>query len=87
MTNYYLNTILPLLNALAFRGVTAQLVPCLDGWKLLFPWYEDGDIACNTATGGYLESFGFPWDDGDVTVNEAENFARYIASLRWQMTE
>ena len=54
--NAYLASIIALLNTLAEHGFTAQMVACVDGWKLVFPWYEEGDIACNTLTGGRLES-------------------------------
>lgn len=76
--NNHFETALTLLNTLAEHGYPAQLVPSLDGWKILFPWYTDGDIACNSATGGYLESYGFPWDNGDVTVDTAEGFCHRL---------
>ena len=76
--NAYLASIIALLNTLAEHGFTAQMVACVDGWKLVFPWYEEGDIACNTLTGGRLESYGFPWDRGDVTTDTAEGFAHRL---------
>ena len=72
--NTYFNTIVSLLNAFADRGFPAQLNACGDGWQLKFPWFEGGDIACNSATGGRLESYGFPWDEGDVTRDTIEGF-------------
>ena len=81
--NSHFTTIVALLNLLAECGFPAQLAPCGDGWKLLFPWYEDGDIACNSMTCGRLESYGFPWDDGDVTADTADNFRWKLAEL-WE---
>lgn len=41
------------------------------GYQLTFPWCN-GDIVCNDMSyghvGGYVETFKFPWDEGDVTT-------------------
>lgn len=41
-----------------------------DGWQLRFGW-SSGDIACHSGTyehdEGMVESYMFPWDDGDCT--------------------
>lgn len=49
----------------------------LDGWQIQFPWCK-GDVACHGGTYGHdidmVESYEFPWDEGDVsmlTVEEA----------------
>ena len=85
MTNYF-TTILQMLNHLADHGLPVQLRSCRDGWQLVFPWFEDGDITCNSATGGQLESYGFPWDDGDVTRDTMDGFRRRLVVLREQVT-
>ena len=79
--NTYFTTITTLLNHLADHGYPAQLHACGDGWKLCFPWFEGADIACNTATGGRLESYGFPWDEGDITRDTVEGFRHRLAKL------
>jgi hypothetical protein len=79
--NNYFTAIVNLLNTLAEHGFTAQLKACHDGWQLLFPWYEEGDISCNFLTGGKLESFGFPWDNGETTVDTAEGFCYRLAPV------
>ena len=78
--NAYFTAIVSLLNALADQGFPSQLQPCLDGWKLVFPWFEDADIACNSGTGGWLESYGFPWDEGDTTKGSEKFFCHKIPS-------
>lgn len=82
MTNYF-TTIQALLNNIAERGLPAQLHACGDGFKLCFPWYEGGDIACNTMTGGRLESYGFPWDYGDTTRDTLDGLRRRLVAL-WE---
>ena len=84
--NNYFTTIVSLLNLLAEGGFPATLHACCDGWQLRFPWYEDGDIACHSGTFGQLESYGFPWDDGDVTRDTAESFRHRLASLWGEVT-
>ena len=86
MNNYFTTTI-QLLNHLADSGFPAQLQACHDGWQLLFPWFKGGDIACHSGTGGRLESYGFPWDDGDVTTDTVDGFCRRFASLLAQVTQ
>ena len=85
MTTYF-TSIVDLLNLLAECGFTAQLFPIHDGWQLRFPWYEEGDIACHSGTGGRLESYGFPWDEGDVTRDSADGFRWRLASLWNEVT-
>lgn len=54
-----------------------------DGLQLRFPWCE-GDVACHSGTYGsslgHVESFQFPWDDGDVTELEPEKMALRIVN-------
>lgn len=86
MTNTYFTTITALLNELADRGFPAQLFPIHDGFQLRFPWYEDGDIACHSGTFGVLESYGFPWDDGDVTRDTMDGFVQRLIPLWAEVT-
>ena len=84
--NAYFTTIINLLNVLADHGFPAQLTECRDGWQLRFPWYEEGDIACHSETRGRLESYGFPWDDGGVTIDTAEGFVHRLAKVWKEVT-
>ncbi len=86
MTNTYFTTITALLNELADRGFPAQLFPIHDGFQLRFPWYEGGDIACHSGTFGVLESYGFPWDDGDVTRDTMDGFVQRLIPLWAEVT-
>lgn len=66
----FYNTILLIANELDLFDVPYEIGECWDGWQLTFPWC-DGDIACHSGTYGSevgdVESFMFPWDEGDVT--------------------
>lgn len=46
--------------------------PLFDGGKWTFPKYPHGDVALHSGTyhsaEGYVESYGMPWDNGDVSV-------------------
>lgn len=41
-----------------------------DGYQIRFPWCK-GDIICHSgsygSSAGHVESYCFPWDEGDVT--------------------
>ena len=53
-----------------FCEVPYERNECWDGFQLRFPW-SVGDVAINSytygASCGRVETFHFPWDDGDVT--------------------
>lgn len=53
------------------------------GLQLRFPWCT-GDVACHPGTYGadlgHVESYQFPWDDGDVTELEPEKMALRIVN-------
>ena len=80
MNNYFAN-ITALLNILAANGVPAQLFECYEGFQLRFPWYSRGDVACHRGTFGQLESYRFPWDDGDVTRDTPDGMAQRITEF------
>lgn len=54
-----------------------------EGLQLRFPWCR-GDVACHAGTYGanlgHVESYEFPWDDGDVTELEPEKMALRIVN-------
>ena len=49
-----------------------EYAPFYDGAQWKFPQYEDGDVVIHSGSyhsdEGYVESYGMPWDDDDVTV-------------------
>jgi len=69
-TNFYYSTMSAIKDCLDLCEIPCELVPLYDGFQLLFPWCE-GDIAMHGGTYGArqgdVESYCFPWDDGDVT--------------------
>ena len=69
----YLERIAAIESACQKHKIPHNIHPCHDGWKIDFPWCF-GDIACNSMTIGHnddlnlVESYLFPWDEGNVTV-------------------
>lgn len=48
-----------------------------DGYQITFDWC-DGDVICSWASFHILESYRFPWDEGDITRTDPEQMARWI---------
>ena len=52
-----------------------------EGWQLRFPWTR-GDVACHAHTygntTGHVETYEFPWDEGDVSMLKPEAAAEKI---------
>lgn len=82
------------LNEVIFQGTTAVLAailtrekiphkvrPLHDGFQIYFPWC-DGDVICHSFSygnkWGEFESYGFPWDEFDVTVLSISDAATKI---------
>lgn len=82
------------LNGVIFQGATAVLSailtrekiphnvrPLNGGFQILFPWC-DGDVVCHSFSygnkWGEFESYGFPWDEFDVTVLSISDAATKI---------
>lgn len=71
-----------LINALS-NLLTAYQIPHnvhqgpADGWQITFDWC-DGDIICSWASFHILESYCFPWDEGDITRTNPDEMARLI---------
>lgn len=57
----------------------------LNGFRVTFKEYPDGDILCHDGsygnTQGLWESYGFPWDENDVTVQTAQEFCHKLAEV------
>ena len=52
-------------------GIPFSIQHLMSGWKWTFPDYPGGDVICHEGaygvTQGHVESYGMPWDNGDVT--------------------
>lgn len=73
----YAQVILKITDKLDEAEVPYTIRECLGGYQLRFPWC-DGDIVAHqyAPSGlGKVESMGFSWDAGDVTVMEPEGMA------------
>ena len=55
-----------------------------EGWQIRFPWCK-GDICCHDGTvgakTGLVETYEFPWDNGDVSALTPEKAAILVISL------
>ncbi len=56
--------------------------PLWDGYQIKFPWCN-GDVVCHSfsygSSHGNVESYCFPWDEGDVTeLTIAEAFCNIV---------
>lgn len=81
--------ILYIASILLAKSVPFTVNYIFDGMQLRFPWTH-GDIACHSFTFGAdsdaVESYCFPWDEGDVTVltpdEAAEKIIEYFEKKR-----
>ena len=57
-----------------------------NGYQWYFPAFPSGDIICCDgsyhADKGYVESYGFPWDDGDVSTMLPQEMILYLIGER-----
>jgi len=83
MKNYYerISFIKSILDSL---HIPCSMNECWEGYQLRFPWCE-GDVAAHDHTyehnSGKVESYCFPWDDGDVSVLTPEEAVIKIIAL------
>lgn len=86
MKNDYSERIINLIVALSKNEVPCYVMRLYDGYKVVFPWC-DGDVIAHSGMLGYgecgytVESFGFPWDEGDVTLLEVQEAVDLITNL------
>lgn len=70
--------------ALAEAAVPYEIHEIYEGWQLRFGWCY-GDVAVHDYTygakSGYVETYKFPWDDGDVSMLTPEEAAERIIAL------
>lgn len=80
-TNKYVDAINAVIACLIPAGVPFTVNPIFEGLQIRFPWCE-GDVACHAGTYssdcGCVESYQFPWDDEDVTVQTPKEMANDI---------
>ena len=60
------------------------------GYQLRFPWC-DGDVVIHDRSGksadGKVESFGFPWDVGEISIMTPKLFVEYIRNYYRQIKQ
>ena len=76
----YAQAILEIANKLDEAKVPYTINDCLGGYQLRFPWCHGDVISHRYAPSrrGRVESMGFSWDAGDVTVMEPGAMANLI---------
>ena len=67
----YAKPILEVANNLSEASIPFTINVIWDGLQLRFPWC-DGDVICHSGSleheHGCVETYCFPWDEGDVSV-------------------
>ena len=78
----YLTACTDLANFLTAARVPFKVEQMFDGFKFTFPWYK-GDCIIHRGSYqhrfGMLESYRFPWDNGDVSTHTAAAMAALLA--------
>jgi hypothetical protein len=71
MPNQYFKPIEIIADFLDNKKIENTCYHCYEGYQLRFNWCK-GDVACHSGTygsrSGYVETYNFPWDDGDVSM-------------------
>ena len=78
----YAMPILVLSSCLEEMEIPHTTNPLWDGYQIRFPWC-DGDVVCHNFSyghsAGHVESYCFPWDEGDVTeLTISEAFVKVV---------
>ena len=72
------------------RGIPCTMNPLYEGYQLRFHWC-DGDVAIHSTTYcnniGRVETYNFPWDEGDVSVLEPDEFIEIITNFYQDCTK
>ena len=81
LNNEYASPIINLSDLLNTAKVPHSCNPIHDGLQLRFDWC-DGDVVCHFFSYGhefgFVETWGFPWDEDDVTSLSVEECYRRI---------
>ena len=87
MKNIYFERINDLVLTLSDNGIPCQVTDLYDGYKVtFFPW-SSGDVIAHSYMlgrgehGCTVESFGFPWDEGDVSLLDVQEAIDLITDL------
>lgn len=74
-------------HALDDFGIKYEMIPRFNGYQWLFPEHPGIDVIAHSASYGikdmYVESFGAPWDNGDVTALTPYEMASRLAGYDW----
>lgn len=72
------------------NGIPYTINELHGGWQIRFPWC-DGDIACHAGTygqaEGMVESYCFPWDEGDVSILSVEEAIQKVVDYYKEVTK
>lgn len=86
----YAERIARIAHLLAEMGVPYTVHSIWNGAQLRFPW-SCGDVACHAGTygsrDGYVETYEFSWDKGDVSMLTPEEAAARIAAEYFETKE
>lgn len=70
MNSIFSDALTEFVTGLIELNIPFKFHPHGNGGQIVFPWTDGDFIICAGSIGcgrGMLESYGFPWDDGDVT--------------------
>lgn len=74
---------------LAQLNIPFTMRPIWEGWQILCPWANNADVAVHDGTygvkQGMVETYEFPWDEGDVTCLTPEEAADRIIVYWYQL--
>lgn len=81
MNPIHLRSAFTLVSLLYNANVPYEFRLLYEGWQLRFSW-DEGDVACHNGTygnaAGLVETYQFPWDNGDVSMLTPEECAERI---------
>ena len=92
-TEEFMENLTPILTGLIAEGVPFRYRPLYDGWQLIFKWSGDvaADVACHSGTygnlEGFVESYNFPWDEGDVSMLTPDDFLKKVIKYWYKKVE
>lgn len=70
-------------------NIPFEMRPIYEGWQILCPWADNADVAAHDGTygaaRGMVESYEFPWDEGDVSMLTPEEAADRIIVYWYQL--
>ena len=77
--------------AMEYNVTIKEIKIMYNGFRIIFDEYPEGDIICHDYSynhqNGLWESFGFPWDEDDVTTQTAQEFCAKLAAYHYYATK